>query len=216
MCPDPVPRALPRHFPVPVTGAGVVVPIRAFSLGNARLAEVLDVGERTELARSMAERVVRAAGDLPIVVVSSAAEVRAWCATRGLTVVDDPGSLDAAARAGVARLAADGCVRAVVAHADLPHVEELGSVARDGSLPIATLVPCHRDDGTPVLSIPIDSGFEFQYGDGSFVRHVAEARRVGLAIRVVRDPRLRFDVDTPDDLAALGDGWLLARRASAS
>jgi 2-phospho-L-lactate guanylyltransferase len=67
-----------------------------------------------------------------------------------------------------------------------------------------------------VLSIPVDAGFEFHYGEGSFARHVAESRRVGLAIRVVRDPRLRFDVDTPDDLLALGTGWPLARRASAS
>jgi 2-phospho-L-lactate guanylyltransferase len=149
-------------------------------------------------------------------VVSSAAEVRAWCAAHGLVVIDDPGSLDAAARAGVERLAADGCLRAVVAHADLPHVEELASVARDGSLPIATLVPCHRNDGTPVLSVPVDAGFGFHYGARSFAEHLAEAHRIGLAIRVLRDPRLRFDVDTPDDLRALGAGWPEFRRASAS
>ncbi|MCU1459671.1 MAG: phospholactate guanylyltransferase [Actinomycetia bacterium] len=186
-----------------------MVPIRAFSLGKARLAEVLDAAQRAELARSMAERVVRAAGRMPLVVVSGAAEVRAWCAARSIAVIDDPGSLDAAARAGLVRLAADGCVRAVVVHSDLPHVEDLASVVRDGSLPIATVVPCHRDDGTPVLSVPVDAGFEFHYGEGSFLRHLAECRRVGLAIRVVRDPRLRFDVDTPDDLLALGAGWPL-------
>ncbi len=201
---------------MPVTGAGVVVPIRAFSLGKARLAEVLDASERAELARMMTERVVRAAAALPVVIVSSAAEVWAWSATHGLTVIDDPGSLDAAARAGVAELAARGLVRAVIAHADLPNVQELASVARDASLPIATLVPCHRDDGTPVLSVPVDAGFEFHYGAGSFALHLAEARRVGLSIRVVRDPRLRFDVDTPDDLRALGPGWPDLRRAGAS
>jgi len=67
------------------------------------------------------------------------------------------------------------------------------------------VVPCHRDDGTPVLSVPTDTDteFEFAYGEDSFRRHVALARRHGLAVRVVRDPNLAFDVDVSDDLARL-------------
>jgi 2-phospho-L-lactate guanylyltransferase len=68
------------------------------------------------------------------------------------------------------------------------------------------LVPCHRDDGTPVLSLPVHAPFEFQYGPGSFRLHAAEARRVGLGVRVVRDPTLAFDIDLPDDLARLALG----------
>jgi 2-phospho-L-lactate guanylyltransferase len=64
-------------------------------------------------------------------------------------------------------------------------------------------VPCHRDDGTNVVSLPAGSPFRFGYGPGSFRRHAAEARRLGLAVRVVRDPELAFDVDLPEDLAAL-------------
>jgi 2-phospho-L-lactate guanylyltransferase len=80
-------------------------------------------------------------------------------------------------------------------------------VIRDGGQAIVTIVPCHRDDGTPVLSLPTGTGFRFQYGPGSFRRHAAEARRLGLGVRVVRDPNLAFDVDTAADLDAL------ARRA---
>jgi 2-phospho-L-lactate guanylyltransferase len=64
-------------------------------------------------------------------------------------------------------------------------------------------VPCHRDDGTTVLSVPTAAGFEFAYGPGSFRRHVAEAHRRGYGVRVVRDATLAFDVDVPADLAAL-------------
>ena len=74
---------------------------------------------------------------------------------------------------------------------------------RDGAQPIVTIVPCHRDDGTPVLSIPVALGFRFAYGPGSFRRHAAETRRLGLGFRVVRDPDLAFDVDLPDDLTRL-------------
>jgi len=34
-------------------------------------------------------------------------------------------------------------------------------------------------------------------------RHAEEARRLGLGLRVVRDPDLAFDVDLPEDLAEL-------------
>jgi 2-phospho-L-lactate guanylyltransferase len=185
--------------------AGVVIPIRAFAVGKARLSETLDDAPRAELAEAMADRVLAAAGPLPVVVVSSADDVRAWGARHHVTVIDDPGGLDAAATAGVEWCAGHGMVRAVVAHADLPRAPA-GSLVRfaaDDARPIVALVPCHRDDGTPVLSVPVPSRFRFAYGPGSFRAHAANARTAGLAVRVVRDPALGFDVDLPADLAAL-------------
>jgi 2-phospho-L-lactate guanylyltransferase len=187
----------------PMTGAGVVLPIRAFALGKARLAAALDPGDRAVLGRRWADTVADAAGALPVVVVSSDPEVVAWATARGLQVVADPGSLDGAAADGSAALHAFGCVRAVVAHADLPRARSLAALARDATRPIVALVPCHRDDGTTVLSVPLPLDFEFAYGPGSFRRHVAQARARGLGVRVVRDPDLAFDVDVPDDLLAL-------------
>jgi len=131
--------------------------------------------------------------------------VRVWALGAGVTaVIDDPGGLDASARAGVLWCRAQGLPRAIVAHADLPWARTFAGVANDGSLPIVVAVPCHRDDGTPVLSVPVDADFEFAYGEGSFRRHVSMARHRGLGVRVVRDPRLAFDVDVPADLTRLG------------
>jgi 2-phospho-L-lactate guanylyltransferase len=185
--------------------AGVVIPIRAFAVGKARLSETLDDAPRAELAERMADRVLAAAAPLPVIVVSSADDVRAWGDRHGVTVIDDPGGLDAAATAGVAWWAEHGMVRAIVAHADLP-LAPVGSLVRfaaDGARPIVDLVPCHRDDGTPVLSVPVPSRFRFAYGPGSFRAHAANSRQVGLGVRVVRDAALGFDVDLPADLAAL-------------
>lgn len=186
-----------------MTGAGVVIPVRAFALGKARLTEHLDADVRATLGRTLADRVGAASGELPTVVVSSAADVHDWARTRGLEVVDDPGTLDQAAAAGRAWVAARGRVRAVVAHADLPFARTLAPLARDGGRPIVAVVPCHRDDGTTVISVPVDVPFEFAYGPGSFRRHAAEARRLGLGFRVVRDAELAFDVDVPADLDGL-------------
>ena len=186
-----------------MTGAGVVIPVRAFALGKARLTERLDDTARADLARTLADRVAAAAGELPAIVISSAPEVHDWARARGLDVADDPGSLDEAAAVGRKWVAARGCARTVIVHADLPLARTLTPLARDGGQPIVGVVPCHRDDGTTVLSVPVEAPFRFAYGPGSFRRHAAEARRLGLGFRVVRDSDLAFDVDVPDDLDRL-------------
>jgi len=183
----------------------VVVPIRSFAGAKSRLAPVLDADARADLARRMADRVVDAAGSLPVVVVSSAPEVTAWAAGRGLAVVADPGTLDGAADAGRDWARARGCGRVVVAHGDLPRAVSLDAVATDADTAVAVIVPDRRDDGTPVLSVPTASAFRFAYGPQSAARHTAEAERCGLEVRLVRDPALAFDVDVPADYAALRD-----------
>lgn len=182
---------------------GVVIPLRSFSVGKARLANRLDPKSRSDLARRMAGRVVDAAGCLPCLIVTSDPEVVAWAAARDVTCIDDPGSLDGAASDGLSRMRSDGLDRVVVAHADLPLLTTLEQVASDGAARVVVAVPCHRDDGTPVLSVPTDVEFRFAYGPGSFARHCAEAARLGMELRVVRDRSLSFDIDLPEDLDLL-------------
>lgn len=193
--------------------AGVVIPIRAFDGGKERLSPHLDRAQRAALFRSMAGRVADAAlataavGD--VVVVTSAPEVRDWADERALEVVDDPGTLDEAAAAGAAALSLKRAVdrpvvdRVVVVHADLPLIVDLVEATMPGAARVAVVVPCRHGDGTPVLSLPADVDFRFSYGPGSFARHVAEARRLGLeVVELVDDHRLRHDVDSIDDLHA--------------
>ena len=182
--------------------AAVLVPIKAFAAAKGRLAEVLDAAGRAELARRMAAQVLAAAVPLPVVVVTDDDEVADFARRHGADVVADPGGgLDAAVHAGVDHLAAAGYDEVVVAHADLPHAA--GLAALTGAPDACTLVPDRRGDGTNVLVVPVAAGFRFAYGPGSFARHVAEAERIGLAVRAVRDSRLGWDVDLPEDLDGL-------------
>lgn len=188
--------------------AAVVIPVKAFAQAKVRLAPALSPAARAELARSMAEGVVAAAGDLPVLVVCDHVEVRAWAESVGATACWTPGlGLDGAVEAGVAAAAAAGFDRAVVAHADLPLATGLGHVAgTEGVL----LVPDRRADGTNVIALPVASGFRFAYGPGSFERHRAEAERLGLPVVVVDDEVLAWDVDVPADLDLPGGRSLRA------
>jgi 2-phospho-L-lactate guanylyltransferase len=178
----------------------VLVPVKAFADAKLRLAPALPAAERSHLAQTMATHVLEAARPIPVAVVCDDAAVADWAREHGALVVWEPGrGLNGAVEAGVERLAAAGAARVIVAHADLPFAGPLGWAGR---FPGVTLVPDRRDDGTNVACVPTDVGFTFSYGPGSFQRHGAEARRLGLGLRVVREPHLGHDVDVPADLLA--------------
>lgn len=183
--------------------AGIVVPLRSFTMAKARLTGVLSEAEREALARSMAERVVSAAASRPVAVVTSAPEVVAFANAHSCDVLADPGSLDSAAAAGRAWAAERELDRYAIVHADLPFAHSFDAILDGAGTRDAVIVPDHRNDGTPVLSLPTNASFAFAYGPGSAARHAAEARRAGLTVRILHDDDLGFDVDIADDLATL-------------
>lgn len=178
----------------------VLIPVKAFSDAKARLADALGPTERAALAQSMAENVIAAAAPLPVWIVCDNTEVAAWATRMGANVLWKPDrGLNGAVNEGVADLAHLDIDIVIVAHADLPHAENLGWLADAEGV---TLVPDRHQDGTNVIVIPTDSGFVFSYGPASFARHQAEAERRGLPLRIVHDHRLAWDVDRPEDLSA--------------
>jgi 2-phospho-L-lactate guanylyltransferase len=180
-------------------GVAVLVPVKDFRQAKVRLAEALAPAARAALARRMATKVLAAALELPVFVVCDDDEVAAFATEHGAQVLWRPGlGLNGAVADGVAALGGAGYDRVLVAHADLPLAVDIAWLARLGGL---TLVPDRHDDGTNVVCLPSAIGFEFAYGPGSFRRHAAEGRRLGLAVRVVREPSLGWDVDVPDDLS---------------
>jgi 2-phospho-L-lactate guanylyltransferase len=191
--------AAPVRLP-PLTGSVVLVPVKAFAAAKARLAPTLDAAGRAALAREMAARVLGAARPLPVAVVCDDPDVARWAQGRGAMVLPEPGrGLNGAVEAGVERLGDAGAAEVLVVHADLPFAHEVAQLA--GFVGV-TLVPDRRDDGTNVACVPTGAGFRFHYGPGSFARHRAEAQRLGLECRVVRDPELTWDVDVPGDIPA--------------
>jgi 2-phospho-L-lactate guanylyltransferase len=176
----------------------VLIPVKAFSQAKRRLHLALSEPERAELSRAMAERVLGASRPLPVAVVCDDNEVAEWARERGALVIWEPGrGLNGAVEAGVDHLGALGVVQVTVAHADLPRATDLAAV---GDAPGITLVPDRYGNGTNVLALPTNTGFQFSYGPGSFARHRAEARRVGGPVRLLDRPDLAWDVDEPADV----------------
>jgi len=170
-------------------------------MAKGRLADTLTASQRSALAQSCAETVVRAALSLPTYVVCSDEGVATWATALGTHVVDcqTPG-LDIAVAAGRAAAEADGADHIIVAHADLPLAVSFDHIAREGTV---TLVSDRHRDGTNVLSFPINSSFSTAYGPGSFDNHIQLAVDAGLEYEIIIDNALALDLDTADDLSEL-------------
>ena len=105
-----------------------------------------------------------------------------WCPGRGL---------NGAVADGVAALRGRrASTRVVVAHADLPLATRLDWVA---DFPGVTLVPDRRDDGTNVLAVPDRRRVpRSPTAPGRSAATGPRPSRLGLPVRVVRDPRARL------------------------
>ena len=184
--------------------ARVVIPVKAFALAKNRLASALDPAQRSELARSMATRVVEAAAPLPVTVVCEDDEVADWARSMGAEVSWTPGrELSDAVSDAMTQLAAEGVERVVVAHGDLPFASDLDLLAWVDP-DVVILVPDRHGRGTNVVSVPAGVDFRFSYGPDSLARHTAEVERLGLVLRIVRSESLGWDVDEPADLDSPG------------
>ena len=183
-----------------------LVPVKAGSTGKQRLGQELTPDLRTRLIRVMLTEVLAALTGSPridgLAVLSAGREG----VPAGTLVLEDAGlGLNAALQAALPQLQARGATRVTILFADLPLVraEDVTQLvaACDGAG--VALAPDHTGTGTNGLTLALPSAFQLQFGPGSFARHLKEAERAGSRAAAVRRAGLAFDIDEPDDLAAL-------------
>jgi 2-phospho-L-lactate guanylyltransferase len=67
-------------------------------------------------------------------------------------------------------------------------------------------VPSDAGGGTNALLLRPPEAIAPAFGPGSFEAHLRAAEAAGVAVQVVTDALLGFDLDTPDDLERLDPG----------
>jgi 2-phospho-L-lactate guanylyltransferase len=172
---------------------------------------VLGVRERRELARSMFEHVLFACSaceELCGILVATDGEDAAQSATRrGAHVLRDRVAvatpLSTIVDAGVARLIAHEATHALVVMSDLPllrarDLSELLAQLRDLDM---VLAPDAQRRGTSALGLRVQPDLHTSFGHpDSMQRHLREAERLQARARVLHNPRIALDLDTPADL----------------
>ena len=175
----------------------VVIPLKDFARAKSRLRPDRGHEGAADIARRLAAGVIAASAPRRCVVVCDDSSVASFATDHGAEVlVTEESTLNGAVSDAYRRLGSRA-TRVIVAHGDLLDPAGLGS---EPFVEGVTLVVDHRGRGTNVLVLPGGLDFHFAYGPESAQRHLGEARRLGVSVRVVTDSPWRFDVDDPRDL----------------
>ena len=195
-----------------MSGAALVIPVKATIGAKQRLSGRLGVEERRMLAMAMAGDVLRCVlavvGAERVVVVAGDAEVAALAHRLGVALVRERGAgQSAAVRAGVLWAAGHGHTAVATLAADCPLLDAadveslLGAASRRGRF--LACAPDAAGTGTNAAAIrPLDADV-WCFGPDSFQRHRQAAEASRLRFEVLDLPSLRLDSDRPDDLAGV-------------
>jgi 2-phospho-L-lactate guanylyltransferase len=188
-----------------------ILPVKSFPNAKQRLSSGLEPGLRQRLAEVMLYDVLSALAvtdlDEVIVVTSGSAPTEIAYELGARVVADAEEGHNAAANLGVAEAVRSQAERVLLVPGDCPAVEpqEIDQLlARDADGPSVIIVPDRHGTGTNALLITPPNALAPAFGPGSAQRHARLAESAGIAHEVVRVPSLGLDIDTPEDLAALG------------
>lgn len=197
--------------------ATAVVPVKRFSRAKTRLADAVGAPGRAALLRAMLADVLDALGrsaalERVIVVTGEGrAERIALEAARRMTtpleVLQDPADPghSEAATLGIVRAKAHGAECAALLPGDCPLLDpaELDAALERMAPGRVAVVPDRHGTGTNALLMAPPDAIGPAFGEGSRERHLDRAGRAGWTAVAEEVPSLAFDLDTPDDLAAL-------------
>ena len=184
-----------------------VVPVKRFADAKRRLAPVLGIHARGELARVMFEDVLDAlmrcgtvlAGTIVVTADPDAAEIGRRC---GATVLfeDEERGINGAVRSVVARLEPGAGI--VIIPSDIPHLSPstIAMAADAISAPQTLAIAAAKDGGTNLLACRPASAVPLHFGVDSYRAHMCAAGQSRLAVSVLGVPELTLDIDTPEDL----------------
>ena len=183
-----------------------VIPVKALSEAKSRLGSVLDPERRQELVLEMLKNVlsaVRRSRVRKLLVVTCDPTVGAMVAADGGDWIPDPADTLNASLGEVFRECWEGRETPLYLPADLPRlgVDDVDALLDAGGAEKAVVLSPSRDEqGTNALLVPAANRMEPLLGAGSFPRHLAQAKRLGIVTLVHRSAGLGLDIDTPEDL----------------
>jgi 2-phospho-L-lactate/phosphoenolpyruvate guanylyltransferase len=185
----------------------VLIPCKDLDRGKSRLARCLAPRARRALCEFFLCRTLdvatKAFDPAWVRVVTGDPRVAALAAEFRVAAIADGGAdINGALARGRSRvLTENGDCAALILPIDLPLATPAALARLAEARDDAVIVPDEATAGTNVLRLGRRAlrRFRFAYGPQSFRRHRAEARALGLSLRTVHDPVLKFDIDGPDE-----------------
>ena len=188
----------------------MVAPIKAFASAKTRLSERFDADQRACMAQASAERVLFAvascaAVDIRIAVVETDFAAK-LARHHGFDVIQrtDIYGQSAAVGAGFHAAMLRGATNILTVSADVPLVrpKDIEEMLKPRG-PVLVMVSDREGRGTNALRLDPAIDMRLSFGPGSLALHRCEAEALKLKVKVIDNPRVRIDIDTPEDVEAL-------------
>lgn len=192
--------------------AEVVIAARGGPEAKSRLAGRLDADRREALVAAMLADMLAALARCPDVqrtyVSTPTPALARLAAKQGAVVILEAaqGGLNEVFDLARRRIAAaDPDTTVMLLPGDLPRLDpaDVAACLAAAAPDRLVLAPASADGGTGGLVLRAAAPLPLAFGPGSFGKHLAAARTLGLWAQVVRAPSLGFDLDRPADLDAL-------------
>ena len=188
----------------------MVVPIKAFASAKTRLSERFDAEQRAALAQASAARVLAAvAGCLQVdmriaVVETDAAAKMARHFEFDVIQRTDIYGQSLAVGAGFHAAMKHGATNVLTVSADVPLVrpKDIEEMLKPKA-PVLVMVSDREGLGTNALRLDPAIEMRLHFGPGSLALHRSEAAELKLPVKVIDNPRVRIDIDVPEDIDAL-------------
>jgi 2-phospho-L-lactate guanylyltransferase len=189
-----------------------IVPVKPLRRGKSRLANILTEDERTALNQNLLVNTIKTLSTIDrihkIMVVSRDPAALTFSREHGAITVRENGNpeLNTALRRAAAVAETQLVNEILIIPADIPLIskKEINHILDHGGKPPEMVIcPDRRKDGTNLLYLNPIGMIQFNYGSGSFQKHLSQAERAGLRIEIVESESIGLDLDLPEDLELL-------------
>lgn len=186
----------------------VIIPVKPLKNAKSRLSPVLLPDQRFELAQAMLRHVLAVTATIQqitgVLVISRDTKALAIARETGAKTLQEgtTSNLNPALMRATMVVKSWRADAVLVLPADLPFINAddirgLIQLALERSIVIAT---DKARDGTNALLVWPAGAIAFEYGGGSFERHIRLAESAGLQTFIYESDRLALDIDLPEDL----------------
>jgi 2-phospho-L-lactate/phosphoenolpyruvate guanylyltransferase len=194
----------------------VILPVKPLNRAKSRLADILSPEQRYDFALAMFQNILRitqqASQITGTLVISRDTKVLALAREAGAKTVQESNrsDLNPALTRATEVVKAWGGDAVLILPADLPFIttDDIENIIEMGTeTPSVVLATDRVQDGTNALLVRPAGLIDYNYGEGSFTRHLQAAQRAGANVQYYMSDSVTLDIDTPADLK-LYNRWL--------
>jgi 2-phospho-L-lactate/phosphoenolpyruvate guanylyltransferase len=185
----------------------ILVPVKDLTNAKQRLAPVLEQSSRTELAHAMLRDVLEALSGYEVSLVTRDEFAVELARSHGFGVIRDESNVSEthAIEKATGVCEARGIQSTLVIPADIPLIQpaEIRAIYESSPARGSVLVPARDKRGTNAVLRRPAALFPLQFGNDSFMPHLAAAIATDQSCLVLSLEGIALDIDTLDDLSQL-------------